>query len=136
MAHITRAAKGWRVQIQRHGIRKSQTFRTKSAAEQWSQREEVAILDGAAARWPRKTVAQALDRYAAEVTPRKQSARAEAIRLQAVQKRYPVLSAMMICEVTAADLAAWRDDRLRTVTPGSVQRDINVLRNVWTVAAA
>lgn len=135
MAHIKKKATGWQVQIERKGVRKSATLPTKSAATQWAAQEEALILSGAAAKWPRKTVADALDRYAKEVTVNKRSSRPEALRIAATKRDFPALAAKIISEVTTADLAEWRDARLEKVTPGSVQRYINILRNVWTIAA-
>lgn len=135
MAYYTKTKTGWRVQIERRGVRKSQTFLTKSAAQQWATREEAAIIDGKASRWPRKTVGDALDRYGDEVSSTKRSGGPEVVRLVALRKHFPELAAKIISEVTAADLSAWRDARLKVVTAGSVQRDINLLRNVWNVAA-
>lgn len=134
MASIYKVASGWRVQIARKGVRLSRTFATKSAAEQWALREERAIIDGDVQRWPRKTVGDALDRYEVEVSAKKRTHDAEWKRMNAVRRHYPALCAKVISQVTSADLAAWRDDRLKQVTPGSVQRDINLLRHIWNVA--
>lgn len=135
MAYLRKTKAGWRAEVERRGVRDSMTFGTKSAASQWALKREAEILAGDVSRWPRKTVADALDRYEREVTVNKTGARAERLRLTAVARDFPELCAKVISEVTTADLAAWRDARLAKVTPGSVQRDINILRNVWTVAA-
>lgn len=134
MASIQKTASGWRVQIQRRGVRLSRTFATKAAASAWALQQERGIIDGDAMRWPRQTVAQVLDRYEREVTSKKRSAAAEVKRLMAFRRHYPALAAKQFSEVTAADVAAYRDSRLQTVTPGSVQRDINTLRHVWSFA--
>lgn len=135
MAYITKVSGGWRAQVERRGVRDSITLPTKSAASQWATKREAEILAGAGSPWPRKTVANALDRYGREVTPAKAGARAEALRLAAVARDFPEFASKLMHEVTAADLAAWRDARLARVSAGSVQRDINILRNVWSVAA-
>lgn len=135
MASIYKLPSGlWRAQVARRGVRMSSTFATKAAAVAWATQQEAAILDGKASRWPRKTVADALDRYEVEVSARKSSHDAEWKRMNALRRHYPDLCAKVISEVTVADLAAWRDDRLSKVSPGSVQRDINLFRNVWNVA--
>lgn len=135
MAYIRKVKAGWRAEVERRGVRDSITLPTKSAASQWATKREAEILSGAVSTWPRKTVAAALDRYAKEVTPNKAGARAEKLRLTAAARDFPALAGKLLHEVTAADLAAWRDARLAKVSAGSVQRDINILRNVWTVAA-
>lgn len=134
MASIQKTASGWRVQIQRRGVRLSRTFATKAAASAWALQQERGIIDGDVHRWPRQTVAQVLDRYEREVTSRKRSAAAETKRLLAFQRHYPALANMQFAEVTAREVSAYRDDRLSKVTPGSVQRDINLLRHVWSHA--
>lgn len=134
MAYYSKTAKGWRVQIARRGVRTSRTFATKAAAQAWATREETAILDGDSSRYPRKTVADALDRYAKEVTPTKGSEKAENLRLMQFKTLHPKLSAKVMSEVTPADIAAWRDSELKRVKPSSVKRAANSLRAVWTLA--
>ena len=41
----------------------------------------------------------------------------------------------MLHTITTADLAEWRDARLKQVSAASVLREVALLRNVWTVAA-
>jgi hypothetical protein len=110
VAHIRKAEGGWRVEVARKGVRKSATLPTKSAATQWAAQAEAEILSGALSRWPRKTVADALDRYEAEVTVNKRGARAEKLRLVAFARDYPALCSTVISEVTTADLAACMPD--------------------------
>lgn len=134
MAYIRRVKGGWRAEVERRGIRDSHTAPTKSAVQQWATQREAEIMSGAVSPWPRKTLADALDRYGREVTAAKRGARAEQLRLDAFARDYPALCAKLLHEVGPDDVAAWRDDRLSKVTPGSVQRDINILRHLWTVA--
>ena len=135
MAYYRKCKAGWRVQIDKRDVRKSATFGTKAAAQAWAAQEEAAILSGATSRWPRKTLADALHRYALEITPAKRGARAELLRLTAIERHYPALAGKLLHEITADDLGKWRDSRLLKITPASVQRDINILRHVWTVAS-
>ena len=135
MAHFYPLPSGRvRCQIALRGVRKSQTFATKGAARAWAMREEAAILDGTASRWPAKTVADAIKRYLAEVTPTKGGARAESIMLKHTLAEFPSLCGKLLHEVTTDDLGAWRDERLKTVSGSTVIRYGAVLRNVWTVA--
>jgi integrase len=135
VAYYRKTAKGWRVEIERQGVRTSRTFGTKAAASSWAAQEEAAILAGTVSRWPRKTLADALDRYEREITAEKRGARAERLRLAAIQRDFPALCGKVLHTITADDLGQWRDARLQRVTPASVQRDINILRHVWTVAS-
>ena len=134
MAYIRRHGDGWRAEIVRKGVRKSRVFTTKTAATAWATREESAIIDGTASRWPDKTLSQALGRYTREVTAGKRTARTEGLRFAALERDFPGLAGKLFHAVDSADLAAWRDARLKTVSRATVQREINSLRNVWTVA--
>jgi integrase len=134
MAYITKAKNGWRVQIEKAGVRKSATFPHKATATAWAAQEEAAILAGKSGKFPARTVADAFDRYEREVSKGKRGAREEGLRLAAIARDFPELVGKVISEVKTPDLVAWRDARLKAVSKGTVQRDINLLRNVWTVA--
>jgi integrase len=134
MAHIRRVRGKWKVEIERKGVRKSATFDLKATATAWAATEEAAILAGARGQFPQKTVRQAFERYEEEVSVSKRGARAEGLRLTAFLRDFPALASKVLHEVTADDLGKWRDARLKLVTKGSVQRDINLLRNVWSTA--
>lgn len=136
MAYIRRHRDGWRAEVTRKGHpRQSKVFATKTAASAWAARVEASIIDGTASRWPAKTLADAMDRYSREVSSGKRGARTEVLRFAAVRRDYPVLCSKLLHAIDAADLARWRDDRLQRVARSTVQRDINLLRNVWTIAA-
>jgi integrase len=136
MASITKRAGAWRalVRLKGHPV-VSATFPLKREAEEWAAAEESAIRAGRRGAFPDKTLGDALTKYELEVTAHKRSSRAEANRLEAFRTGFPQLATKVMHKVTAADMSAWRDARLRKVTPGSVQRDINLLRHVWNVAA-
>ena len=131
MASIIKYPKGWRVLIDRRGIRKSKTFTTKQEARDWANAEEAAILGGARAS-AKLPLGDILDRYAREVSPGKEGHRWEAIRLEKLQ-RDPVAK-IRLSDLVAEDFARWRDQRLREVSPGSVRREMNLLSAVLSVA--
>jgi integrase len=147
MAYIRKIRGRWKAEIERGGVRTSRTFDLKTTATAWAAREEAAILDGKRGQFPARTVREAFERYESEVSAGKRGARAEGLRFTAVLREFPWLATMVLHEVKTADLARWRDARLgglaarsglpalKAVSKGTVQRDINLLRNVWTVAA-
>jgi integrase len=122
----------WRAQVARGGVRRSATRETKAAAQAWATEAEAELLALKRGDAPRKTVRQALTRYAEEVSPKKRGARWELLRLESYA-REPWAGKWLV-DLNAADLSTWRDRRLREVTSGSVQRDFNLLRSVLTVA--
>ena len=85
-----------------------------------------------------KTLARAIDRYILEVSSKKEGEKWERLRLEAMKRYFgPVVT---LGEISAPTIAAWRDWRLngdvdhRAVTGSTVQREKNLLRNVFTVA--
>lgn len=135
MAVIRKRGKTWQAIVRLKGHpHVSSTHQTKRAAEEWARAEEGAIQAGKRGAYPIKTVDQALTRYAEEVSEHKRSGAYELKRLEAFRKDFPALAAKTISAVTTDDLAGWRNARLKKVTPGTVQRDINLLRHVWAVA--
>ncbi|MCX8016935.1 MAG: tyrosine-type recombinase/integrase [Rhodocyclaceae bacterium] len=134
MASITKIKTGWRAQVARKGVRKSRVFPTKAAAQAWALEVEAAILAEASAPYPNKTLAQALDRYLAEVSVHKRSARAERLRFEALKRDFHELCSKVLHTITPADIAAWRDARRRVVSDSSVVREGGTLKNLWRIA--
>lgn len=124
----------YRVEVERNDVRKSAVFDTKSAASQWGTREEAALLAEKRGGLPQRSLSEAIDRYVLEVSSKKAGERFEKLRLEALKRDYPKMAAKVVSSLTTADLADWRDARLKLVTKGSVQRDINLLSHVFTKA--
>jgi integrase len=131
MASITKHKSGWRAQVARRGVRKSKVFATKQEAKDWAARTEREIVDGERIAG-RMKLTDALDRYAREVSPRKRGERWEVIRLAALGR--DMIGAIPMGDLTAQDMANWRDRRLRQVGPGSVRREMALLGGVFRVA--
>lgn len=134
MAYIRRQGKKWRVEIERNGVRRSATFNTKAEATLWAGKVEAEILAVKRGAFPQKTFADAMRRYADEVSPTKKGQRYELLRLALIEREFPWLSEKIISDITPADMSRWRDERLSQVSPGSVQRELNLLGSVFTVA--
>jgi integrase len=92
-----------------------------------------------------RTVADAFEEYSKKVSPKKEGARAEQLRLTRFLRDFPDLAAMPLAEFGTPQLAKWRDARLEgyfrpdgkkvlEVTGASVNREINLIRNVFTIA--
>jgi integrase len=87
---------------------------------------------------PVRYVSEALEKYAAEVSINKRGQRWEVIRLRkfakpAAEGGLPFLN-RVISEVTQTDIASWRNESLRRLQPSSVNREWNLLHNVFQVA--
>lgn len=129
MASITPLGARWRVQLYVAGKRESSTFDTKREAALWALSRE-AELSGK--KLPDRTLGDAMDRYALEVSPSHRGAHWEEIRLKALQ-RYPI-ARRKLANLAGNDLADWRDARLKQVKPGTVAREMTLLRAVLEVS--
>ena len=139
MAYLRKVKNGWRVEVERAGVRVTATRATKAEAQAWAVAEEAAILAGARGEYPRKTLAEAVERYRREVTDKKAKARpgvarADNLRFDAWLRDFPDLAAKVFHEITTEDLAKWRDKRLQEVSESSVLRELQQFRPIWALA--
>jgi integrase len=135
MAYVSKIPSGkWRAEVARNGVRRSASFLTKAEATNWATREEAALLAVKRGAFPRKTLAQAMDRYAEGVSSQKRGARSEGLRFEAFKRDFPNIASKVISEIETPDMVKWRDARLKKVSPGSVQRDINLFSNLFSIA--
>lgn len=129
MASYRKRGKTWRVELYRDGRRESRSFNSKTEAVTWVTQREAELVGKAL---PDKTVKDALRRYASEVAPTHRGEHWEVVRLKRMEA--DPLAALRLAAVTAADVAAWRDRRLKSVSGASVAREMNLLRSVFEVA--
>jgi integrase len=132
LASFRKSGSGWRAEIFRHGIRRSETFETKQAATAWAGREEAKIIAGYRGEIPNLTFDDLLDRYEKEVSAHKKGYRWESVRI-ALLRRDP-LALVRLRRMDAADAASWRDRRLQVVSAASVRREWNLLSNACNIA--
>lgn len=92
------------------------------------------MIDEGGPTRPVLTLAEAARCYELEIMPRKtarwNSRGSELYALRLVVE--DELSAKSVAEIAPADLVAWRDRRLQTVSPASAQRYMNTLSSVLT----
>lgn len=132
MATITKRGASWLCRVRMKGVAKTGTFPTKGKAQAWATQTEAEILAGVKNDHSSKTFADALEKYAADVMPGKQGARWERIRIASF-KRLPFAN-YKLADVTTPRLAEWRDDRLKKVQPGTVNREMNLLSSIFEYA--
>ncbi|ATS89985.1 integrase [Xanthomonas citri pv. fuscans] len=127
----------WQAKVRRKGFpAQSRTFMYREDAEKWARAlerelETSGFVDRREAE--RNTLRQVLERYKQEVTPGKKSAAIEEIKIDVILKD-SVLPALKMAAVTSTAVSAWRDRRLKEVTGGTVNREIDVLSTVFNHA--
>lgn len=125
MGSIRQRGRGWRADINRHGHREGRTFSTRQQAADWIVAREAELLaNGTTAR---NTLAEAVARRLEHPVMRSERYRLE---------RFALLpwATKPMARVTVEDLSAWRDERLKAVSPGSVLREITSLRALFEAA--
>ncbi|WP_186019696.1 tyrosine-type recombinase/integrase [Burkholderia gladioli] len=135
MASIAPYKDGYRAQVYVGGVRDSQVFRTQREAKAWAAARETELKSVAKlAPSERHTVSNAFERYLRDVSSTKQGEYGERLRLEAFERDFPHLAEMRLADFKTPQLAEWRDARLKQVSPSSVVREINLLRNVFILA--
>lgn len=131
MASIRKLNGQWRAEIARKGVRKSKVFATKTEAKDWAARQEYLILNGTQIA-SSQSFGDVLDRYAREVSISKRGARWEQMRAELIRR--DKIAQIQIGQLSATDIADWRDRRLKVVSPGTVRREMVFLGAVLTQA--
>ena len=135
--YIEKHPKGYRAHVQKNGKRKSAVWATKREAQAWGLKVEAEFEADLPEKVKGHTFIQAADRYMTEVSSKKEGAKWECFRME-VMKTY--FGDKPLADIRQPEIAAWRDWRLngdterKPVTGSTVQREKNLLRNVFTVA--
>ncbi|GGH62320.1 integrase [Comamonas phosphati] len=125
----------WRVQMQVNGERVGGTFSTKREADDWIARTRLELKSAArGATGEIKTMAQAMQRYALEVSPDKRGGGKEVIRINAILRHEAFPAKVKLSDLTPDHFSTWRDSRLKIRARGSVLRDMNLLSSILTTA--
>lgn len=138
MASFTKRDGNWRAQIFHLGKRESATFPTKAQAQAWASRRETELReqkDGGIISG--KTLADAFRDYEIKISRHKRGHRWEALRMNAMAECLidgKKMGEILLTDLSPAHIAQWRDERLKSVVGATVNRDMNLLSNVLTVA--
>jgi integrase len=136
MAYIRKKRGRYSVSICKKGYPEQYaTFDTEVEAENWakvveSEMVRAVFLDRSEAE--ATTLYSALERYESEVSKLKDGYAQERYRIS-MWKDDP-LSKRTLANLRGVDFAKWRDKRLESVAPSTVQKDIAVISNLFTVA--
>src|SRR5665647_3419712 len=137
MATIRKLRGRWQAQVRRRGVApRAKSFNSKAEAQRWAQDLEAEanrsgwVADTRLAE--KTTLRELLTRYCAEVTPGKRGAVSEASRINSIL-RCP-MSHRTLAKLTSADVASYRDERLKSVAPATVVRELNTVSHAIEIA--
>lgn len=137
MASIRKQNGKWQVQVRRRGFAHiSRTFHQRTDAEQWARYMEVKA-DRGELPVPKETlevirVRDIIERYKDQITVKKRSADTEEYILEAFL-RHPIAS-LTLTQLTSAHFSTYRDKRLKEVKPGTVNRELGIIKHAFTIA--
>ena len=137
MASFRQRGGKWQARVIRGEIIAQKSFITKRDAERWARQTEIEIeRDEYTPPSPKtivlqtKTLGQILERYLLEVSGKHRSITTQ-INIRTLAR---TLGHIGFEQITARNIAQWRDNRLEKVKPASVAREMNTLSAVLNYA--
>lgn len=137
MATIRKHRNKYQVQIRRKGTSPiTKTFALLADAKEWARHQE-RLADRGELGPDRKelekvTLADLVTRYLDEIIPTKKSGEIEGIMLTAFLRNR--ICKKRLSELTTADFATYRDERLKAITAKSLKRELSPLSNMFEIA--
>lgn len=132
MASISRRGDKWQVRVRRKGFPlEVKTFTSRQDAERFARSLETEMDRGSyvsRSEAESTTLGDVLLRYIAEVCPSMRGGAEDSIRLRAMYRTR--LARLSMVALTPMALAAYRDERLKQVQPGTVIRELAYLSSI------
>lgn len=126
----------WQARIRKKGYdNQFKTFRTKAAAERWARLTESEMERGifiSTVIAEQTLFSDLLDRYITEIIPTKKSQRQTTSACNGLRNSFDHLS---VAAITPQVLASFRDERLKTVSPQTVRKDLLLMRRILSIAS-
>ena len=137
MATIRKRNGKWQVRIRRTGQKETyRTFHRKTDAQQWArQMEAEADRNGLPAnpdKLRKTTVSELIDRYDREVVALKRCAKVESDMLKMLKRE--TFAWLTLDQLSVQPFVTYRDQRLRTVKPATVGRELGLLQHMFEIA--
>lgn len=127
----------WRVVVRRTGYKSvSSTFSTKALADAWARKIE-AEMDQRVYRDVKasagETVRAVFTKFRDEVSPLRRGSKWEICRIDRLLRTVDFVD-RRLDQLTPEDLRDWRNDRLKEVSPASVNRELNLMSGIFSHA--
>ena len=132
MASFRQRSNKWQARVSRDGYPDQvKTFEARVDAERWARSVEAEMDKGQFVNTQeaqRTTLRELILRYVREVTPTMKSVKEDTIRLHAMARK-PIAN-WSLANLSAAKIAAYRDQRLKEVSEGTVIRELAYLSSI------
>src|SRR4029079_19458127 len=137
MATIRPLRGRWQAMVRRRGVPpRCKSFDKRSDATRWARDLEAEadrsgwVADTRLAE--KTTLGELLSRYLAEITPTKKSASSEPSRIGAIRRRD--IAHRTLAKLNSSHIAGYRDERLQSVAPATVIRELNTISHALEIA--
>ena len=129
MASITQTKTGFRVFVERKGIRETKSFESRAEANAWASRREYEILTGTSPKQIAKgnTLHKAFEKFRDEECQKRRGEKWEKTRINRFMREFDDCP---IEGLEPSKIAEWRNARLLVVEKGTVRRDMNLLKSI------
>lgn len=137
MATIRKKGDRWQVQVRRKGVPSvTRSFLSRADAQAWARQREIEIdrigLPANRRELDRITVADVLIRYRNEIIPKKRGWYREGMAVKMLLNHK--IANLPLSMITHAHASSYRDERLRTIKPSSINRELDIYRHAFEVA--
>ena len=132
MANIRRRQGRWQAQVRRKGYSQvTKTFTSKEAAKRWIKAVETDMERGEFKPRLDMTVGQLIKRYQTDIIPKQKAHQSALVRCRRLRR---MLGKINLSDLTPAHLATYRDERLKTIKPSTLKRELSILSSAINTA--
>lgn len=132
MATFRKNGNRWVAEVYVNGIRKSKTRDTKAEAKAWAAQMEVEFAQMIEGVSTTLKFSDVFSRYADEISETKKGAQWEIVRLK-MFARFPI-AGIRVVDLKREDFERYIAERLESVKPSSVNRELNLMSHCLTQA--
>ena len=132
MANIRKRQGRWQAQVRRKGYSQvTKTFTSKEAAKRWIKAVETDMERGEFKPRLDMTVGQLIKRYQTDIIPKQKAHQSALVRCRRLRR---MLGKINLSDLTPAHLATYRDERLKTIKPSTLKRELSILSSAINTA--
>ena len=132
MANIRKRQGRWQAQVRRKGYSQvTKTFTSKEVAKRWIKAVETDMERGEFKPRLDMTVGQLIKRYQTDIIPKQKAHQSALVRCRRLRR---MLGKINLSDLTPAHLATYRDERLKTIKPSTLKRELSILSSAINTA--
>ena len=132
MANIRRRQGRWQAQVRRKGYSQvTKTFTSKEAAKRWIKAVETDMERGEFKPRLDMTVGQLIKRYQTDIIQKQKAHQSALVRCRRLRR---MLGKINLSDLSPAHLASYRDERLKSIKPNTLKRELSILSSAINTA--